>query len=545
MTSFRCGTLGVALLSLGSLSLTDARADTISTWNGGSGNWSTAGQWTPASVPNNTAGQSYDVTIGSGSATLDISPTIQSFTLDGGLAQGYNSSGQYTTLTVNGHATVNGGISGSTMFGWSDSLVVGGNLTNAGYMAMGNTLSVAGNLNNSGTLTLIADSGPFGTGFDIGGRVVNTGTLNFGTPDGVYYAGVTFAGPIVNKGSIFIANGSSISGGATTDIPKGASWTIAGQFGGFSGLTGIEGTLDVEGTQDAFGNSIPLVIGSTGKTIDNSGSFTIGAHFGSSVVNLLGNLSNSGNLAVAVPGMLPEDQQDQFGPSTLNIAGTLTNGTAGTLNVNNPNVPSLNTNPSPGSLNAQKLVNYGVASFQAGTTSTAQFLQNNGTLNVFGDAAGDIGSLTVGTLKPAAGLVEVWNNGGLLVVGSGAVPAGTTGYYQLANGVLDEAGGAIEVLGNASLNGTLDIMLGDGSKPIGTVFDILTAEQPGALTGAFSNVQGLVFDDGREKYLLDYSDTSASLTVEANTTPEPDSMFLVLLGIGSVFLTGGARKRSR
>lgn len=133
MTSLRCGGFCVARLSLGSLNSFNADADTISTWNGGSGNWSAAGQWTPSRVPNNTGAQFYDVTIGSGGVTLDVSPTINSFTLDGGLATGYDiSTGNKTTLTVNGNTTVNGSIAGNPFYGWFDSLAVGGNLTNAG-----------------------------------------------------------------------------------------------------------------------------------------------------------------------------------------------------------------------------------------------------------------------------------------------------------------------------------------------------------------------------------------------------------------------------
>ncbi len=47
----RSGSSCVALLSIGSLGFSNANADTISTWNGGSGNWSAAGQWTPSRVP--------------------------------------------------------------------------------------------------------------------------------------------------------------------------------------------------------------------------------------------------------------------------------------------------------------------------------------------------------------------------------------------------------------------------------------------------------------------------------------------------------------
>ncbi len=542
MTSFRCGSFCVALLSLGSGHLFNAKADTISTWNGGSGNWSAAGQWTPSRVPNNTGSQFYDVTIGSGSATLDISPTINSFTLNGNLAEGFDFSGR-TTLTVDRNATVNGSIIGKSFFvGWRDSLAVGGNLTNNGSMQMQNGVSVGGNMNNSGSLILIGGGGVGpGSGFTVGGTLLNTGGLTLGSPDGVDEGPPTSLGALVNKGSIFITSGTSVTvknPSAIIDIPKGASWLIAGPFNGFAGLTRIKGSLDIEGTLNGDVIVSPLTLGSPGSTIHNSTPLTIGSSYGTSVVNVAGNLSNTGDIEVAAPGMthLP-----QLGPSTLNVAGTLTNQATGNLSVN---VPSNIYSPSPGALNVGTLINYGTATFNAGTASTANFFENGGRVNIFGDEAGDVGSLTVSTLKTAGGHITVWELGGLLTVGSGAAPAGFTGYDQLANGVLDAAGGELEIHAPIDLNGTLDIMLGDGYKPIGTVFTVLWAGNK-LLTGAFSNVEGLTFDDGREKYLLTYFGDDGSgvyLTVENNTTPEPGSVFLMSLGFAGI-LVGAARKQ--
>ena len=119
-------------------------------------------------------------------------------------------------------------------------------------------------------------------------------------------------------------------------------------------------------------------------------------------------------------------------------------------------------------------MNSGTAALHAGTASTAGLLINGGTPNIYGDAAGDIGKLTVGTLEPVAGLIKIWDTGGTLIVGSGAVPSGFSGYYQFANGIFDEAGGALEVNGPIDSNGTLDILLSDGYKPVDSVFTVLS-----------------------------------------------------------------------
>ncbi len=81
-------------------------------------------------------------------------------------------------------------------------------------------------------------------------------------------------------------------------------------------------------------------------------------------------------------------------------------------------------------------------------------------------------------------------------------------------------------------------MLGDGAKPVGTVFDILSYTP---FTGTFSKVEGLVFDGGHEKYALDYDTTNGivSLTVQKNITPEPGSVFLLALGLAGI---GGVRR---
>ena len=85
-------------------------------------------------------------------------------------------------------------------------------------------------------------------------------------------------------------------------------------------------------------------------------------------------------------------------------------------------------------------------------------------------------------------------------------------------------------------------MLGDGYKPVGTVFTLLSG---GPLTGTFLNIEGLVFDDGREHYLLDYGIYAAdvTLTVENNTTPKPGSVLLISMGLVGILGTSWARKR--
>lgn len=105
------------------------------------------------------------------------------------------------------------------------------------------------------------------------------------------------------------------------------------------------------------------------------------ASHGPSVVNVAGNLSNTGDIEVAVSASDP-NARIQYGTSTLNVAGTLNNQAGGLLNINDGNQQQF-AYATVGALNAQNLENYGTANFQAGTTSAVAHLTNYGTLNIY------------------------------------------------------------------------------------------------------------------------------------------------------------------
>src|ERR1700733_7714324 len=145
------GLIWVAAMTAACLCPRLAFGQTNSTWNGGTGNWSTSTDWTPNQVPNNGGGNTYDVTIESGGSdlvTLNQNAAITSLTL--GLASnGPNStlmeaSGQPETLTVSGAITVNE--SGSLWVN-AGSTVTAATVTNSGEVLVG----ISGNLS---TLTV-------------------------------------------------------------------------------------------------------------------------------------------------------------------------------------------------------------------------------------------------------------------------------------------------------------------------------------------------------------------------------------------------------
>ncbi len=544
------GYFGVVFLSIACLIASNALADTISRWNGSTGNWSDSANWTPAGVPNNTPSQSYAVVVNSGQPNLDINSTVNTigFSPGASIYLGGDSAYPYPvydlTLTVNhGNMNLSNFSGGGLAFpgGIGDSLTFGGNATNPGGFVMSGALSVAGDFTNSGSLQFLGGTNPRAGGlFSVRGTLTNSGTLTFGFGDNSinqFAVGSGDFGSFINKGTIQIGPGSSVGvgGSGVTRVLTGSTWLLYGGFAGFQNLGNIDGSLNLESPASMTPRGGTL-------TISNSGTFGIGTSTSASVPNTVtinGNLSNSGNLAL---GSQPSFSLP-VGGGTLNISGTLTVDANGTLSVNNPTMPPPGQTLFSSQLTAQKLVNYGTVNFENGTT-TLQALENYGSFTLFGfdNSTPSLTTVRTGTFLAAGSQIGIGPDGAL-VVGSGTATPQSGAYDQLANGTLDFAGTTIGAQ-NASLNGTLDIILGDGSKPIGTVFNILFYTP---FTGAFSNVDGLVFDGGHERYALGYDTTDGivNLTVEANTTPEPSSVFLLALGlagIGGVFRYGTLKR---
>ncbi len=122
------------------------------TWNGGSGNWSVSGNWTPAQIP----GDGDDVTINSGSVSLTNSTgSLSSLTMGGGTLTFSNWDTKLSATNVNinsGSMTIpasftNGAMSNRVWIACSNLTIASGasiNVDGKGYLGGTTGAKVAG-----------------------------------------------------------------------------------------------------------------------------------------------------------------------------------------------------------------------------------------------------------------------------------------------------------------------------------------------------------------------------------------------------------------
>lgn len=622
---------------LGSAQL--AGSTITSTWNGGTGNWSTPADWTPPTVPNNAAANTYDVTIASGasggdSVTLDTSPSINSLVLGGG-STGSSLSDQTLnpqTLTIAGPLTINSnGALGLT----SSTVNVGATSSNAGAMNVGTNfisstasiMSISGDLTNTGSITVGAASppppGPSST-LTVAGTLTNQHSLVIQgnlSPFAHAYVGATAnLGALVNNGNTIIEAGATLNvTNEIANLPVGSSLSVGGTInsGGNShtltGLSSIAGSL-------GFGNGQSNTITPTGGTLTLSGNLGADPLFGTtgslvgvpSTVTINGALvltgtarietSNGSSLTVTngitdIPAGASISVQGAFSPTGLaSIEGTLAyapgplgSGEAGggTITPNGATLTVSGTLSSTGSSQGPGIalgdINGRLAVAADGKISIGQFgevdasngIVNNGTITIAGGTQA-FGAATVsggGMVRSPGGIV----NNGSLALGNGAFlstiaaseftnEAGATlsvagSVFPPDNGTFTNRGmlaeeifhapandntctgnndcGSISSSGDAVLGGTLDPILENGFDPTnGESFIFLTAS---SITGEFSSIEDLNFNNGTQYWVVTYGSDFVELTAAA----VPESATILLFGTGLTALGMFATFRRR
>lgn len=274
------GLLVAMLALLGSA--TSVRAGTItSVWNGGTGNWSVATDWTPNGVPNNGGVNVYNVAISSAGTnllSLGLNATIASLALGGflpGTSTLQNISGTAETLEVTGATTVNG--TGNLTFGNASTLKLDGGLTLLGSVNINGatTATITGNVSNSGVFRtgLSAGSnsvtvpGTFtnnaGAGLVVGGSgdVVNIGTLTNSGSVSIVGSGATLN--VANDVTIGKGGGVSLNGSNTTTLSVLGGVNNSGEFGTGAGTANVSGAFtNNAGAELSVGSGSAVNVGS-------------------------------------------------------------------------------------------------------------------------------------------------------------------------------------------------------------------------------------------------------------------------------------------
>jgi fibronectin-binding autotransporter adhesin len=296
----------VVFLSLGILLIAGVSYGQTQINGAASGNWNNTASWSPATVPNNGGGNTYDVTLLSSPAvdiTLNISPTIDTLTMDSGSELTTSAS---TTLTTTGLTNA-----GYISFTNSNTLTVNGTTTTSGTLVLGS--SSTGNFNGS-----LTNSSSFDTYGGSTATVSGAFTNNSGGVVQLESSGdVLKVGSLTNNSYISIATGATldITGGGSgiTDVVSGSTMYVSGTFNvinmgtpasALADLTTVAGNLIWE-------NGQTLTDTPTGGTLTiNSGGAL--ETYSASKLSVTGNVSNAGAFYTD-------------GGSTVTVSGTLTN----------------------------------------------------------------------------------------------------------------------------------------------------------------------------------------------------------------------------
>jgi hypothetical protein len=464
-------------------------------WNGGTGNWSSASQWSPIGIPATSVADDF-VSIDGGnpansSVTFDVmNARIAGLTIDSGdslrITNGndlriFATTAPYTSfLNVGGQLTID---PGGTLF------AAGVDTT---HVLNGATVNNAGNFDNFGGL------------FTIEGAINNSGAFNVGSPTEVLPGGI-----LNNTGSVYLVlGGLTVSGGTVNNFQGGL---IRSLDGGSLNITA--GTLNNAGHLDFAHRNIYV----NGGTLNNLPSGYIEVYAGGGL-SAFGDWSNQGRIDIGSGG----------GGGSLLVTGGFQN--SGSLNVLNGGIAYL------GGVNNSGSVAIGL--FSKTLVTAGDYIQTRGSTQVDGTLQTTSGSVFIkgGTLSGGGNIIgNVLMNGQLNLSLTPSMLSVTGNYSQTRYGsFLDGIGGLaagtqysqLQVSQNAMLNGILILVLTNGFTPqIGQTFTIMDY---GSSTGTFSSVQGLNFGPGL-MFVLNYNPNDLTLSVAQ--TPEPGSLILLTTGL--------------
>jgi outer membrane autotransporter protein len=506
----RAALLGSVCLSAVAILVPNAAHTQNATWNGATSDWNTNGNWTPASVPTNTATFSNtgvtNVTISSNTSINTIefdlvapaySFTVQNgatFTINSGTS---NSSSFFPSFTVNTGAALTVGNGAFVEMG---SLTGGGTVT-IGPSSSSSLLSIVGNssstfsgafagrgsleLDDAASLTLTGASngGNIGTiggdltlcgscsgpGLTISGGALtvrghNTGVSVFGGTLAVINGGTLLVGPTTGSNADLLVAGNMIVSGAGSSVTVDGV-TAIGIFGPGSLTISNGGVLNSQsGAEiDAIvpGFTPAAAVTGAGSAWNVGGALFVGT--GPSGIGGPGTLTIANGGAVNSTGFtLIGDAVDGSSNvtvsgtgSVLNALGSLAIGSCGcgplvgTLTIADGGVVN---SPGATSIGAGSTLNLGTGGL-AGAIVTPTIANDGQIVANFTD------TLTLGANISGAGTLSKAGAGTLILTGTNTYTGGTTitgGTLQLGNG-----GASGSLAGNVVDNGIFAINRSD------------------------------------------------------------------------------------
>jgi hypothetical protein len=250
------------------------------TWNGGTGNWSNASNWTPAVVPNDPSTNVY-IDNGNGVSsvvTYDLNlGFVNQLTLDPG-----------DTLSVAPTTTL-----------LTAQIYVSGTLNNAGY------LQAIGGVVNTGIMNDTAGE-IFALGLD------NSGTINNGS--GAFFFGGLDA-PMWNNSGMINNYGSMIKEAGGDPFYNSGTVKNFGDFG-FPNLDSINsGSIDNHGNYGGYVTNYGMFVNETGAHFTSSGSVNFGQFTNAGIIDAISDLRNYGTIRNS--GTIYDGDFTQFEGSTI------------------------------------------------------------------------------------------------------------------------------------------------------------------------------------------------------------------------------------